>query len=111
MRVRAMKQQYLKNVVSLVYKEEKCTGCGRCAEVCPHAVFEMVGRKARVIDRDRCMECGACDMNCPSDAISVHSGVGCAAAIIQGMLTGREPNCGGPDRDGGSGDGRGSSCC
>ncbi len=107
-----MKQQYLTNVVTLVYTEENCSGCGRCAEVCPHAVFEMQGRKARVIDRDRCMECGACARNCPSDAISVHAGVGCAAAIIQGMLTGKEPNCGGPDCGDSEGDdGGGVRCC
>ena len=89
-----MNQKYLKNVVTLDYNEEKCIGCGLCPEVCPHAVFAMEGRKAKVIDRDRCMECGACAKNCPVDAISVHAGVGCAGAIIRGLLTGTEPSCG-----------------
>lgn len=88
-----MRQVYLKNVVTLAYDEGKCTGCGRCTEVCPHAVFAMEGRTARVVGRDRCMECGACALNCAAGAISVDAGVGCAAAILQGLLTGKEPTC------------------
>lgn len=88
-----MRQQYLKNVTTLAYDPEKCIGCGQCTNVCPHAVFRMEGRKAVLADRDRCMECGACAGNCPAEAISVHAGVGCAAAIIAGFLTGREPSC------------------
>lgn len=86
--------KYLKNVATLSYDPAQCTGCGRCTEVCPHAVFEMDGGKARITDRDRCMECGACAINCEFGALAVGSGVGCAAAIIRGMLTGSEPTCG-----------------
>ncbi len=86
--------KYLNGVSTLQFTPEKCKGCGRCVEVCPHAVFEMHGETAAVTDRDLCMECGACALNCPFGAISVNSGVGCAAAIIRGMLTGNEPTCG-----------------
>ncbi|HSV96123.1 MAG TPA: mercury methylation ferredoxin HgcB [Spirochaetota bacterium] len=86
--------KYLKNVASLVYEAEKCTGCGRCVEVCPHGVFVMRDKRAGITDADFCMECGACDRNCRFGAIKVNSGVGCAAAIIGGMLTGGEPVCG-----------------
>ncbi len=44
-----MRQQYLKDVVTLDLDSERCTGCGRCVEVCPHAVFAIQttnGRKA-----------------------------------------------------------------
>lgn len=88
-----MRQTYLKNVVTLAYDESKCIGCSLCVNVCPHQVFAMDGRKAVIIDRDRCMECGACAGNCPVGALSVNAGVGCAAAIIQGFLTGKEPTC------------------
>lgn len=85
--------QYLKNVVTLKLDPELCTGCGMCITVCPHAVFETKGRKARIIDKNRCMECGACALNCQFGAISVNSGVGCAAGILNGMLNNTEPYC------------------
>lgn len=86
--------RYLSGVSTLAYSPEKCRGCGRCAEVCPHGVFLIEDKKAVVQDRDLCMECGACTTNCEFGALSVHSGVGCAAAIINGMITGGEPSCG-----------------
>ena len=88
------KHYYLKNIVTLEMDINKCTGCGMCILVCPHAVFEMNEKKAKIIDKDACMECGACVQNCPADAISVDSGVGCAVAIIQGAIHGTEPTCG-----------------
>ena len=87
-------QLYLKNVATLELDADKCTACGRCAEVCPHGVFEIREKKAHITCRDRCMECGACAVNCAYDAISVNAGVGCAAAIMIGALTGKEPSCG-----------------
>lgn len=86
--------KYLANVTTLNYVLEKCSGCGRCVEVCPRGVFEMHDKRAAITDKDLCMECGACEKNCEFGAISVHSGVGCAAAIIKGMLTNSEPSCG-----------------
>ncbi len=71
-----MEHRYLKNVVTLEYSAEKCTGCGMCAQVCPHRVFVIEDGKARLADRDLCMECGACALNCASQAISVRAGLG-----------------------------------
>ena len=88
------KYYYLKDVVTLRLDKEKCIGCGMCINVCPHAVFDMNGEKAIISDRDACMECGACAQNCPVQAIQVNAGVGCAAAIISGSLSGSEPCCG-----------------
>lgn len=85
--------QYLKNTVSLKFNPDLCTGCGMCILVCPHAVFEMAGKKAHIVDINDCMECGACALNCPFGALSVYSGVGCAAGIINGILRNTEPSC------------------
>ena len=86
--------KYLKNVTTLAFKREKCICCGACAQVCPHGVFDIVGQKAQIVDRDLCMECGACALNCPAAALEVNAGVGCAAAIILSWFTGKEPTCG-----------------
>ena len=85
--------KYLTGVVSLELISEKCTGCGMCLEVCPHNVFTVQDKKAVIIDKDHCMECGACSVNCAFGALSVDKGVGCAAAIINSIITGGEPNC------------------
>jgi NAD-dependent dihydropyrimidine dehydrogenase PreA subunit len=91
-----------KNIVNtLKYDRGKCTGCGRCIEVCPHGVFEMAERngkkRARLVARKACMECGACRMNCPSGAIEVDSGVGCAWAMFRAaLLPGEQEVCCGP---------------
>jgi len=84
---------YLKDVVTLQLDEDKCTACGMCVKVCPHEVFTITERKAKIVNRDQCMECGACAKNCAYDALTVQTGVGCAAGIIQGVLKGTEPTC------------------
>ena len=88
-----MTTHYIGNGASLVLNSSACNGCGMCAQVCPHAVFELVSRKAVIRDKNACMECGACARNCPSGAITVTAGVGCAAAIINGMISGEKPSC------------------
>ena len=77
---------------TLEYFAERCTGCGRCQEVCPHGVFSVEG-KAILVRPDACMECGACQLNCPSQAIKVESGVGCAYAMMKAALTGGKEEC------------------
>lgn len=98
-----MKLEYIRGAVELSLDAEKCTGCGMCEEVCPHGVFgpapaggaDSAGRrKAVIVDIDSCMECGACALNCPAGAIRAGSGVGCAAAIIYGMMNKTGPACG-----------------
>jgi NAD-dependent dihydropyrimidine dehydrogenase PreA subunit len=77
---------YLKDVVTLRLEQEKCVGCGTCTLVCPHAVLGLTNGKIEIANRDACMECGACARNCPVEALSVRSGVGCAAAVINSKL-------------------------
>ena len=85
---------YLPDVVTLEYDATRCNGCQMCLMVCPHAVFAIENKRAKIVDRDACMECGACAKNCPEEALSVRAGVGCAYAIIMGALKNTEPNCG-----------------
>jgi len=95
-----MKHKYFKNVSTLNIIPEKCTGCKKCTEVCPHGVIDVKDGKAVITDKDYCMECGACAKNCPASAINVDTGVGCAYAVIMGWLTGKEPSCGCDTADG-----------
>ena len=88
---------------TLQYDPGLCIGCEMCSIVCPHAVFVMNSRVARLVRPEACMECGACEFNCPTGAIVVDSGVGCAAAMIRAALLGKtEASCG-PET--------GASCC
>jgi NAD-dependent dihydropyrimidine dehydrogenase PreA subunit len=96
--------KYIKNGGSLALDADKCTGCGACMDVCPHNVFMMTDNKAFINLREACMECGACKLNCPAGAIGVNSGVGCAAAVIGGMLGNKSPSCG-------CGEEKTGSCC
>ena len=95
-----MKHKYIAEVATLKLDQEKCKGCGMCQVVCPHRVFEMRDMKVRIVNKNSCMECGACAKNCPFSAIEVDASVGCAAAILMGMLTGKEPTCGCADEEG-----------
>ena len=85
--------RYLPNVVTLELDVAKCNGCRMCVIVCPQAVLAIEDKRAVIVDRDACMECGACAVNCEPGAITVRSGVGCAAAVIGGMVKGGEPSC------------------
>lgn len=85
--------RYIEGVVTLDLDAEKCNGCRLCTQVCPHGVFVVEDRRARITDKDACMECGACAMNCAQGAITLKPGVGCAAAIINGWINGTEPSC------------------
>ena len=82
--------RYLKNVATLELDQAACTGCGRCQEVCPHQVFAVENRKARIADFDACMECGACALNCQDGAIRVDARVGCASGLINEWLQERK---------------------
>jgi NAD-dependent dihydropyrimidine dehydrogenase PreA subunit len=89
-----MSLKYLAGGTTLKYDAQRCTGCGKCVEVCPHAVFTMENGKAKLVDKDACVECGACRKNCQFEAISVQAGVGCAAAVIGSLGKKKSPCCG-----------------
>jgi ferredoxin len=85
--------RYIEGVATLELDTDKCVGCGLCATVCPHRIFEIRDKKAVILDFDACMECGACAQNCPTEALSVTPGVGCASYLISAWihkLTGRK---------------------
>ena len=50
--------------------EEKCNGCGLCAEACHEGAIGMVDGKAKLLRDDYCDGMGDCLPNCPTGAIT-----------------------------------------
>lgn len=51
--------------------EEKCTGCGLCANACHENAIVMVDGKAKLVKDDFCDGFGDCLPSCPSGAITI----------------------------------------
>ncbi len=51
--------------------EEKCNGCGACAQACHEGAIAMIDGKARLIKDDYCDGLGDCLPQCPTGAISI----------------------------------------
>jgi len=50
--------------------EEKCIGCGKCADACHEGAIAMINGKAKLMRDDYCDGLGNCLPACPTDAIS-----------------------------------------
>ena len=51
--------------------EEKCDGCGQCADACAEGAIRIVDGKARLVSETYCDGLGACIGECPCGAITV----------------------------------------
>lgn len=54
----------------IVIDEEKCNGCGLCADACHEGAIGMVTGKAKLLREDYCDGLGDCLPACPMNAIS-----------------------------------------
>ncbi len=50
--------------------EEKCNGCGLCAEACHEGAIDIIDGKAKLVREHFCDGLGDCLPNCPTGAIS-----------------------------------------
>ena len=50
--------------------DEKCIGCGKCAESCPNKTIDIIYKKA-VINYQSCIKCYCCHEMCPVRAIKI----------------------------------------
>lgn len=72
---------------------ERCTACGRCAEVCAYHAIAVAGRNVMVFPA-LCHGCGSCTLNCPERAIRevlhvtgvIEQGKAGAIAFAQGIM-------------------------
>lgn len=50
---------------------DRCTSCGRCAQVCPYNAISIIVKKKTpaVVNTAACAGCGTCAAECPFDAI------------------------------------------
>ena len=63
--------QHTKNVDILIPQVniERCTACGRCAEICQYHAIVVLGQKTLVFP-ELCHGCGSCTLECPENAIT-----------------------------------------
>jgi len=86
-----MKLRYLHDTVSLTINEELCIGCEMCIAVCPHDVFSIEGKKAKIADKDACMECGHAGPIAPWMPFTLNRGRG-SHAVLEEMMSKDKPH-------------------
>lgn len=78
--------------------EDRCTGCGECAEVCMFNALAVLGERVLLFP-ELCHGCGSCSLICPEDAISevpraiglLEAGAADGLLFAQGVLNVSEP--------------------
>lgn len=55
----------------LLFTAAKCSGCRRCAEVCPAGVHSFTADGRHELDRAACVRCGKCVELCPAEALEL----------------------------------------
>lgn len=58
-----------KNLPELAFYSEKCTLCGRCAQVCPDV--HKVSARTHKVNCRLCRSCGKCAAECPANALKL----------------------------------------
>ncbi len=71
----------------ILYDPEKCSACGRCAEICPQSCHEFGepgrGEQSHRIRRADCAGCGLCAERCPGGALSLAGKIMSSTAVLE----------------------------
>ncbi len=67
----------------VTFNEERCKGCGLCADVCPKGIVVILTEKlnskgyhpAAVSDPEKCIACAMCATMCPDSVITVEKDI------------------------------------
>ena len=67
-RTRKGEDQMIRKIIRI--DEEKCNGCGLCAEACHEGAIDIIDGKAKLVRENFCDGFGDCLPNCPTGAIT-----------------------------------------
>ena len=70
--------------------EEKCNGCGACADACHEGAIGMVNGKAKLLRDDYCDGLGDCLPACPTGAITLAFTFSATVGVVFGLLPARK---------------------
>lgn len=73
---------------SLLHHGTRCTGCGRCASLCPAHAIRLEPKWS--CDRNACTGCGQCVQECTHDALDLISRSMSTSEILQEVLKDRD---------------------
>ena len=73
----------------IAYYENKCCGCGECADVCP-AGAQKITEAGHVFDRNLCVACGKCSDACLGSAITFYGNEITVEELLPQLLEDRE---------------------
>lgn len=82
----------LRNIITI--DEQKCDGCGLCAQACAEGAIEIIDGKARLVSESYCDGLGVCLGECPRGAITMEqreAGAFDAAAVQRRLAGGADP--------------------
>jgi adenylylsulfate reductase subunit B len=60
--------------MSIEIAQEKCVGCGICAEICPGSLFRLDADTAEMKHPENCWGCASCVKECPAGAFRLYLG-------------------------------------